>query len=42
MGAVGGWAVGDVLTSTVDALAEKGVIVVLAVGNEGEVRRFPG
>ncbi|EGG02753.1 subtilisin protease [Melampsora larici-populina 98AG31] len=35
LGGIGGWSTGDILSDTVDALAAKGVIVVLAVGNEG-------
>ncbi|KAG0147579.1 hypothetical protein CROQUDRAFT_132470 [Cronartium quercuum f. sp. fusiforme G11] len=37
VGGIGGWgAEGDVLTTTVNSLARKGVIVVLATGNEGD------
>lgn len=36
LGGIGGWSTGDILSDTVDAIAAKGVIIVLAVGNEGD------
>lgn len=40
IGGVGGWSIGDVLTDCVNALSAKGVIFILAAGNEGEVSQI--
>lgn len=40
IGGVGGWSIGDVLTDCVNALSAKGLIFILAAGNEGEVNQI--